>query len=188
MRRIRASNTWSPGLLRNQTDRLLKAIPERLSFLHPETIYDIYMYIFVYINKSFMLIFPYTVYNLFTNMAMSTNIIYLNFIFKDMPIRAFILRGGPPAEGRLPDDRPDCPLYGPASIDGKTLSLFQKGASYGRLFFVSFGIPAYLCAFGLRQPGGKPPSLSHYHRRMSSTFSMTSAIGKEKVTGHCIYA
>lgn len=23
--------------------------------------------------------------------------------------------------------------------------------------FVSFGIPAYLCAFGLRQPGGKPP-------------------------------
>lgn len=40
-----------------------------------------------------MLIFPYTVYNLFTNMAMSTNIIYPNFIFKDMPIRAFILRG-----------------------------------------------------------------------------------------------
>lgn len=67
-----------------------------------------------------MLIFPYTVYNLFTNMAMSTNIIYPNFIFKDMPIRAFILRSGQPAEGRLSDDRPDCPLYGPASIENKT--------------------------------------------------------------------
>lgn len=67
------------------------------------------MYIFVYINKSFMLIFPYTVYNLFTNMAMSTNIIYLNFIFKGMPIRAFVLRDGP-----------DYPLYGPASIENKT--------------------------------------------------------------------
>ena len=120
MRRIRASNTWSPGLLRNQTDRLLKAIPEKLSFLHPETINNIYMYIFVYINKSFMLIFPYTVYNLFTNMAMSTNIIYLNFIFKGMPIRAFVLRDGPPAEDRRSDDRPDYPLYGPASIENKT--------------------------------------------------------------------
>ena len=47
-----------------------------------------------------MLIFLYTVYNLFINMAMSTNIIYLNFIFKGMPIRAFVLRGGPPAEDR----------------------------------------------------------------------------------------
>lgn len=82
-----------------------------------------------------MLIFLYTVYNLFTNMAMSTNIIYLNFIFKGMPIRAFVLRGGPPAEDRLSDDRPDCPLYGLASNDSKTLSSFQKGASYGRLFF-----------------------------------------------------
>ena len=64
-----------------------------------------------------MLIFPYTVYNFFTNMAMSTNIIYLNFIFKGMPV----LRGGPPAvQGRLSDDRPDCPLYGLASIENKT--------------------------------------------------------------------
>ena len=46
---------------------------------------------------------------------MSTNIIYLNFIFKGMPIRASVLRGGPPAEDRLSDDRPDCPLYGLAS-------------------------------------------------------------------------
>lgn len=53
-------------------------------------------------------------------MAMSTNIIYLNFIFKGMPIRAFVLRDGPPAEDRRSDDRPDYPLYGPASIENKT--------------------------------------------------------------------
>ncbi len=102
-----------------------------------------------------MLIFLYTVYNLFTNMAMSTNIIYLNFIFKGMPIRAFVLRGEPPAEDSLSDDRPNCPLYGLASNDGKTLSSFQKGASYGRLFFVSFGILADLCPFVSHRPGEK---------------------------------
>lgn len=107
-----------------------------------------------------MLIFPYTVYNLFTNMAMSTNIIYLNFIFKGMPIRAFVLRDGPPAEDRLSDDRPGSPWYGLASIDGKTLSSFQKGASYGRLFFVSFGILADLCPFVSHRPGEKLISIS----------------------------
>ena len=50
--------------------------------------YDIYMYVFIYTNKSFILVFPYTVYNLFINMAMSTNIIYYRFIFKSMPMVA----------------------------------------------------------------------------------------------------
>ena len=93
--RIRASNTCSPCLLRTRTDRLLKALSERLSFLHPENTYDIYMntydiymYVFIYTNKSFILVFPYTVYNLFINMAMPTNIIYYRFIFKSMPMVA----------------------------------------------------------------------------------------------------
>lgn len=147
-------------MLRNQTDRLFKSIPERLSFLHTETIYDVYMYVFYIKINPLCLFFLYTVYNLFTNMAMSTNIIYLNFIFKGMPIRASVLRGGPPAEDRLSDDRPDCPLYGLASNDGKTLSSFQKGDSYGRLFFVSFGIFADLCPFVSHRPGEKLISVS----------------------------
>lgn len=52
--------------------------------------YDIYMYVFIYTNKSFIFVFPYTVYNLFINMAMSTNIIYCRFIFKSMPMAAFV--------------------------------------------------------------------------------------------------
>ena len=50
MSRIRASNTCSPCLLRTRTDRLLKALSERLSFLHPQIVYN-YAYMYVFICK-----------------------------------------------------------------------------------------------------------------------------------------
>lgn len=157
MSRIRASNTCSPCLLRTRTGRLLKALSERLSFLHPENTYDIFMYILIYTNKSFILVF-HIQFTTYLSTWLCRQILFIIFLVLRVCKWLPLYKGRPPAECRCSEVRPEnCQTFFRLNqYKRKTTSSNEK--SFCAYIYIQYAVGKM---HRPRAPQASPPTLSN---------------------------